>query len=366
MTNNKKIIYVAGARPNFVKLANVLKESKIKGISSLFVHTGQHYSKEMSDIFFEELNIDNPDINLGVGSNTHGRQTAEIMMKFEPILIKYKPEIVVVVGDVNSTLACSLVASKMNIKIAHIEAGLRSFDNYMPEEINRKLTDTISDFLFVSEESGIINLRKEGIEESKIYFVGNVMIDTLISNRDKINKSNILKRMSLIKNEYIVTTFHRPSNVDNKSSLKKIINILENFSANNKVIFPLHPRTLYSIEKYKLKKYIDRLSNVITINSLGYLDFMKLVSESKMVITDSGGIQEETTFLRIPCFTIRKNTERPSTVAIGTNHLVNADFESICKKYDKFVLNKSKYKCPDLWDGKSSKRIIEILYNNLS
>ncbi len=360
----KRVIYVAGARPNFVKISNILRESKNNNLPFLFVHTGQHYTKNMSGIFLEELKINKPDINLEVGSGSHAQQTANIMKAFEPVILNYKPDVVVVVGDINSTIACALVSSKLNVLVAHVEAGLRSFDRSMPEEINRILTDSISDFLFVSEQSGISNLKKEGADESKIHFVGNVMIDTLVYNRNKIRESNIIDKIGLVKNDYITATFHRSSNVDDFESLKKIIKVLEDISLNEKIVLPLHPRTMANIEKNNLKEKILKLSNLKLIDPLGYIDFIKLISKSKMVITDSGGIQEETTFLGVPCFTLRKNTERPITIQQGTNHLVIADSNVILEKYNNFKKHK-KFIIPKLWDENTAKRIIRILIERI-
>jgi UDP-N-acetylglucosamine 2-epimerase (non-hydrolysing) len=360
-----KIMYIVGARPNFIKIAGLLRESENnKEIEYVLVHTGQHYSQNMNDVFFDELCIPYPDFNLNIGSCSHAQQTAKIMESFEPILIQQNPDIVVVVGDVNSTLACSLVSSKLGIKVAHVESGLRSFDRSMPEEINRIVVDAISDIVFVSESSGMDNLRREGVCESKIHFVGNVMIDTLIFNKQKFMQSTVLDGLNLQNKKYIVVTCHRPSNVDNYSKLKEILLMIGELSEGFKIVLPVHPRFMNNIKKYKLENDLKSIGhNLLLLSPLGYMDFMKIISESKMVITDSGGVQEETTVLGIPCFTIRNNTERPATITTGTNHLVQVNFKEILEKYDKFMNKKGNNDIPYLWDGKTSKRIIDVLFN---
>ena len=360
-----KIMYIVGARPNFIKIAGLLREGKKrKGIRQILVHTGQHYDEKMNDVFFKDLCIPVPDFNLNVGSLSHAQQTAKIMELFEPVLLEINPDIVVVVGDVNSTVACSLVASKLGIKVAHVESGLRSFDRSMPEEINRMVTDTISDILFVSEPSGIENLSREGVDKNKIHFVGNVMIDSLLFYKQQFEKSKVLGDLKLRKKEYVVLTCHRPSNVDNYKSLKKIIEMIDAFPKDLPIVFPSHPRFLFNIKKHKLDKRLRKISNLLLLPPLGYIDFMKIVSESKMAITDSGGIQEETTFLGIPCFTIRKNTERPITVTMGTNHIVDIDFGEIWEKYEKLSNDQKSNKIPDLWDGETSKRILDVILSS--
>jgi len=348
-----KIINVVGARPNFMKIAPLIKEMDKYGdkIKYILLHTGQHYDKKMSDIFFKELEIQEPDINLGVNKGSQTEQIANIMVKFEEVCLKEKPDLIIVVGDVNSTLACGLVASRLGIKLAHVEAGLRSFDRAMPEEINRIIVDHLSDYLFITEQSGYYNLIKDGVEKNKIYFVGNLMIDTLIQCLNK--KTNILKKIKLEPKKYCVVTLHRPANVDDRKKLESIIKILKNF--NKQVVWPIHPRTKKNIEKFNLGGW---LKNFIILEPLGYLDFISLVSDSRFVFTDSGGIQEETTYLKIPCLTMRKNTERPVTISEGTNVLVNSEKEIV--ETLKF-LNKKKSSIPKYWDGKSAKRIVNIL-----
>lgn len=362
-----KIINVVGTRPNFIKIAPLIKEMRVhKNIKYLLVHTGQHYDTSMSNFFFEELQIPKPDANLGVGSDSDARQTAEIMLAFEKVLVKEKPDLVVVVGDVNSTLAAALTAKKCGIKVAHVEAGLRSFDAGMPEEINRIITDHLSDFLFTTEESGNRNLINEGIPKNKIFFVGNIMIDTLLSHKEKAKKSKILPKLKLAKNNYAVLTLHRPSNVDSKKPLQYLISIIEKIQQKIKIVFPVHPRTMKNIGKFKLKSRIKNMANLTTIDPLGYLDFLNLMSNSKFVITDSGGIQEETTILNVPCITLRNNTERPVTLNQGTNVVVSTDERKVVDACSR-ILNgcKIKGKIPELWDGRASKRIMYILQENL-
>lgn len=385
-----KIVSVVGARPNFMKIAPIAKaieEHNAGGnkpsIDSIIVHTGQHYDEKMSKLFFEELEIPRPDYNLEVGSGSHAYQTAEIMKRFEPILLKERPDYVLVVGDVNSTIACALVAKKMGIRIIHVEAGLRSFDMSMPEEINRILTDAISDLLFITEESAESNLLREGVAIEKIHFVGNVMIDTLLEHKKKAESSDILLRLGLIDSErkavkketipmreensrngikpYAVVTLHRPSNVDDLSELKKVLDALLEISKDLDVIFPAHPRTVNQIRK--LKSNFNQ--GLKLLEPLGYLDFLKLMSNARVVMTDSGGIQEETTVLGVPCVTLRENTERPVTIVEGTNRLVHTDGREIVSVVRK-VLNKgiSKGKIPKLWDGKAAQRIVEIICKN--
>lgn len=363
-----KIISVVGTRPNFVKISPLVKEmNKHPEIMHLLVHTGQHYNATMSNFFFDDLEIPKPDINLGVGSDSDARQTAKIMFAFEKILLKEKPDLAIVVGDVNSTFAAAVTAKKCGIKVAHVEAGLRSFDMTMPEEINRILTDHVSDFLFTTEESGNKNLINEGIGKDKIFFVGNVMIDTLLSHREKAKKSKkIMDKLKIKKNSYCILTLHRPSNVDKKDSLTCILDILNKIQQKIKIIFPIHPRTLKNIKKFGLNGRIKKLKNLILTEPLGYLDFLHMMNNSKFVITDSGGIQEETTILGVPCITLRDNTERPVTVEQGTNIIVSTDKNKIIKAAEK-TINGAKIngRVPKLWDGNASKRIVDILLGRL-
>ncbi len=362
---NNKILVIAGARPNFMKVAPLMREFK-RGrarFSVKLVHTGQHYDFKMSDVFFRDLGIPKPDIYLGVGSGSHAVQTAKLMTAFEKVLIQEKPDWIVVVGDVNSTLACSLVASKMGVKVAHVEAGLRSLDRTMPEEINRIVTDSLSDALFVSEPSGLVNLKKEGVSASKIFFVGNVMIDTLLYQMPRINKSPILKKLILKPKEYAVLTLHRPSNVDARHTLLEIHKILKETSSKIKVVYAIHPRTRKMISAHGLDKQFNGLKNVLLVEPLGYIDFIKLVKHSRFALTDSGGIQEETTVLKVPCLTMRENTERPVTITEGTNMLVGRSHSTIVKYTHQILAGKFKHgKTPRLWDGKTAKRIVETFY----
>ena len=330
------------------------------------VHTGQHYDEKMSDLFFRQLDIPKSDINLGCGGGSHAQQTAAIMMAFEPVVLEYKPDAVLVVGDVNSTIACGIVSVKLGVKLIHVEAGLRSGDRSMPEEINRILTDAISDILFCTEQSGVDNLRREGIDKAKMYLVGNVMIDSLILFSKKIEESKILNDLGLSPRKYAVITLHRPSNVDNLQNFSYIFNSLKIIQRDIPLVFPIHPRTRKSLVNMGLEELFKDMPNLLLIEPLGYLDFLKLVSQSQFVITDSGGLQEETTFLKIPCLTIRENTERPVTLEIGTNKLVGSDPTKIIEAYKK-IKNKEceESKIPPLWDGKTARRIVEILLSSL-
>jgi len=357
----KKIISVVGARPNFMKVAPIHREfSKFNSkISHLICHTGQHYDENMSKVFFNDLELPEPDFYLGVGSGTHAEQTAKIMIEFEKVIIMEKPDLVIVVGDVNSTIACSLTAAKLGVKVAHVEAGLRSFDKSMPEEINRKLTDSISDYLFVSERSGLINLKNEGISDDKIFFVGNVMIDSLINYLPKIEESDILDKLEVQNNKYLLVTLHRPSNVDELANLDSIVNLLNYFSEQYDVVFPIHPRTKDRIKNNGLTNSFNK--GIKIIEPIGYLNFIKLMKNSKLVITDSGGIQEETTYLGVQCATLRNNTERPITIEMGTNQLLGGDFDNTIHKINQILEREKNGSCPELWDGKSAERIVNIL-----
>ena len=359
-----RIMCVAGARPNFMKIAPIMNALKQEpGIEVMLVHTGQHYDEKMSQLFFDELNIDKPDINLNVGSGSHAVQTAMIMTRFEPVLLEWKPDYVLVVGDVNSTIACGLVAVKLGVKLIHVEAGLRSFDRTMPEEINRILTDSISDLLFVSEQSGIDNLHNEGIHPSKIHFVGNVMIDTLLANREKAIKSDILGRLGIERKKFSVVTLHRPANVDNKESMMEIFRAFEVLDNETTFVFPIHPRTRNNLENMNILRYFNKLRNVIFIDPLGYLDFLCLLIHANMIITDSGGIQEETTILNVPCMTLRENTERPVTITYGTNRLVHLNASDIIDNFHDIVQNgfTDHSRMPELWDGNAATRIAHII-----
>jgi len=362
-----KIINVVGARPNFMKIAPLMAAQKESGrIEPILVHTGQHYDERMSDLFFRQLGIPEPDVNLGVGSASHAVQTAEIMKAFEPVVLERKPDAVLVVGDVNSTIACGLVAVKLGVKLIHVEAGLRSFDRSMPEEINRILTDAISDLLFCTEKSGVENLRREGIPDDKIFLVGNVMIDSLMANKEKAEKSRILDELNIKPNSYAVLTLHRPSNVDNPVVFGRILDAIEVIQSDMPVIFPIHPRTQKNIAGSELARKIDSMRSLRLTEPLGYLDFLKLMSNARLVLTDSGGIQEETTILKVPCITLRENTERPITVEAGSNILAGTTTDKIIAAYRKTIGNSNReIKTPPLWDGHAAERIVKVLLEKL-
>ena len=357
-----KIACVCGARPNFMKIAPLVEALDRSGqVQRLLVHTGQHYDERMSKLFFGDLGIPAPDINLEVGSGSHAVQTGEIMRRFEPVCLDHRPDWVVVVGDVNSTIACALVACKVGIKVAHVEAGLRSFDRTMPEEINRLLTDAISDLLFVSEASGLENLKHEGVADEKVHFVGNVMIDTLMKNRRRADQSLILQELKLAPKRYAVVTLHRPSNVDDPGTLGSILDAFEEIATRLTIVFPMHPRTRKNLSAMGLEGRVAGIKGLLTPEPLGYLDFLKLMADSALVMTDSGGIQEETTILGVPCMTLRENTERPVTITHGTNILARPRASDILRAYaDRMSLPPGNSKRPDLWDGRAAERIAGI------
>lgn len=385
-----KIISVVGARPNFMKIAPIWHEMKKHpdNFEPIILHTGQHYDENMSDSIFDDLELSSPDIYLDVGSDSHAKQTAKIMVRFEDVCVKERPDIVLVVGDVNSTLACSIVAAKLCIPVAHVEAGLRSFDRSMPEEINRIVTDSLSDFLFTTCEDANENLRREGIPKNKIYFVGNVMIDTLVSYREKAKRSRILEKLGL-KNSlrssinhseirpYALLTLHRPNNVDNIDVFKNIIEALQEVSRKIPIMIPAHPRTQKQIKSFGYEKYFNFIDlnkanstspedSINLFHPLRYLAFLNLMANSRFVLTDSGGIQEETTILGIPCLTLRENTERPITITEGTNVLVGTNKEKIVSESLNILNGGGKPgKIPKLWDGKASERVITILKQKL-
>ncbi|MCF7913468.1 MAG: UDP-N-acetylglucosamine 2-epimerase (non-hydrolyzing) [Candidatus Cloacimonetes bacterium] len=357
-----KIHLIVGARPNFMKMAPLYKEfcKYPEKFSAKLIHTGQHYDERMSKFFFDDLQMPKPDEYLEVGSGTHGRQTAKIMERYEVVLQKDKPDLVIVAGDVNSTSACAIDAVKMHIPVAHLEAGLRSFARTMPEEINRILTDAISDYLLTPSLDGNKNLIEEGVPEAKIFFVGNIMIDSLLQYRSRAAKSDILQRLK-IKEEYALITLHRPSNVDNKKGLLIILNAFENISGSIKLIFPIHPRTRKQIRKFGLDEKVKSMQNLILSESVGYYDFLKLQMEAKFIMTDSGGIQEESTFFGIPCLTLRPNTERPITISQGTNKLVKLNTQDIIKEAQNILSGNIKAgTIPKYWDGKTAERIVKI------
>ena len=358
-----KIMLIAGARPNFMKIAPIARSfNKTNEIEYKILHTGQHYDQNMSDIFFEELGIRNPDYHLGAGGGTHSQQTAKIMVEFESICEKDRPDLVVVVGDVNSTLACSIVAKKMHIKVAHVEAGLRSFDLTMPEEINRMVTDSISDLFFVTEEQGMVNLKKEGKPNSALHFVGHVMIDNLYYQLSKLKKMppETFKTTEYKQQhtKYGVVTLHRPSNVDDKKTLEAVIDSLSSISRTLPLIFPIHPRTRKNLETFGIKP----AETVTLTDPLSYMEFLNLWKDSVVALTDSGGLQEETTALGIPCLTLRENTERPITVTQGTNELVGTSKKKLMVNFEKIMAGNWKTgRKPDLWDGRAAERITDII-----
>lgn len=360
-----KLLLIAGARPNFVKIAPLIHEldRSRKGVEWQLVHTGQHYDYEMSKVFFQDLDIPEPHFFLNAGSGSHAEQTAKIMVKFEKVCLQERPDIIAVVGDVNSTLACSVTAKKLGIKVAHVEAGLRSGDMTMPEEVNRIVTDAISDYLFVSERSGVENLKREGKEIGKIYFTGNVMIDTLYYCLEKLKAKKPKRHHD---GRYAVLTLHRPANVDEKGKLKDIIGALRKISKDMEIYFPVHPRTRKNLARFGFRDMLND-SHIKLLPPLSYIDFLALWKDASLVLTDSGGIQEETTVLGIPCFTIRDNTERPITVEEGTNVLVGTTRKGILKAYGELRKgNEKKGKVPELWDGKTAERIINILHKKMN
>ena len=399
---HRKWILVAAARPNFMKIAPLIRAIHAHNglnegdIYPLLVHTGQHYDVNMSDAFFSDLRLPEPDVHLGVGSGGHGEQTGKVLIEFEKVLLKEQPDLVIVVGDVNSTLACTLAAAKLHIPVAHVEAGLRSFDRNMPEEINRLVTDALSDYLFTPSPDGDENLLREGIPKEKIFLVGDIMVDSLLFNLENAKKTDILERLSLKSNKesplltsdlrpptsfmpYALLTLHRPSNVDSKTSLGRIIQSLLEVASNIPILFPIHPRTRKQVKLFGMESafefhaspdlspedYYEDMTlkkKIHCFEPLGYLDFLNLMAHAKIVLTDSGGIQEETTVLNIPCITLRDTTERPITLTEGTNVLVHDDPEKIVVEVTKILEGKAREgTCPSIWDGHTAERIIEVL-----
>lgn len=378
--SRKKIISVVGARPNFMKLAPIEREfRKYKHqFTHKIVHTGQHYDYRLSQVFFKDLDMPKPDIYLGIGSGSHAEQTARTMHEFEKVVLKEKPDLVIVFGDVNSTLACAVVCSKIHhnnetIPVAHVEAGLRSFDKTMPEEINRIVTDLLSKFLFITEKAGVENLINEGITKNKIFLTGDTMVDSLVYYKSKFNKSSILKKLNLKQKEYLLSTIHRPVNVDKKENLKKIISIFKKVSERTlrynpgfKIVLPIHPRTLKMVNHFGLMNSFKEINNLELIEPAGYTDFIKLLTDAKLVMTDSGGIQEEATFLKIPCLTLRDSFERPETLEIGSNTLCRLNENLVLKKITEIFEGKyKKIQIPRLMDGKASKRIVNIIKSRI-
>ncbi len=356
------ILHVVGARPNFMKIAPIMaamaQQPAIR--KQILVHTGQHYDENMSRVFFEDLQLPQPDVYLGVGSGSHAQQTARVMMAFEPVLLEHNPDWVVVVGDVNSTLACALVAAKLGIRVAHVEAGLRSFDWTMPEEINRVLTDRLSDMLFTTEPSGTENLRREGIPKEKIHFVGNVMIDTLVRLLPVAKERWPHLQAALGLERYVLVTLHRPANVDDRCQLREILDGLGDIAGHIPVIFPLHPRTR---ERMHAWQYVSTPSGLLLLEPLGYLDFLALMQRAEMIITDSGGIQEEATYLQVPCLTVRPNTERPITLEMGTNRLVEGERGALVAAARSVLEGhgRGQAQLPVYWEGQAAPRIVSAL-----
>jgi len=365
-----KILLVAGARPNFVKIAPILKEMKRhQSLQPILVHTGQHYDEALSKSFFSDLDIQAPDVNLEVGSGSHAVQTAEVLRRIEPVLERVRPDLVLVVGDVNSTLAAALAAVKLGIRVGHVEAGLRSNDRTMPEEINRLLVDTISDLLFVTEESGQRNLLREGISRGKIHLVGNVMIDALESCREQWERSDIRQRLGLRSgSDYALLTLHRPSNVDSEGALTRLLHPLSVLARELPIILPVHPRVRQHLEHRRDLVWRKTgatgdlpSSGIICVEPLGYLDCLALMSGARVVLTDSGGIQEETTILKVPCLTLRDTTERPVTVSHGTNRVIGTNPDRIVREGLRALSNPPARQSPPLWDGRAATRIVKVL-----
>jgi UDP-N-acetylglucosamine 2-epimerase (non-hydrolysing) len=362
-----KIISVVGTRPNFIKVAPLCRAFATYSdrIESLLCHTGQHSDATMSDVFFQELGMPAPDFFLGINNGSHAEITGRIMIEFEKILVKEQPDLVLVVGDVNSTMACALAAVKLGIRVVHVESGLRSGDRSMPEEINRIVTDSISDYLFITEKSGTENLEREGVAKSKVFFTGNVMIDTLVYLDNKIASADVLNRLGLHAGQYILVTFHRPSNVDERSNLEALVQFLNGISGRMPVIFPIHPRTRRNLKEFGLTETLA--PGVMLLDPLGYIDFQALTRFAKVVVTDSGGIQEETTFLGVQCLTVRDNTERPVTMELGTNQLCGTNLAVVTEKVAEILAgNEKRGTIPPLWDGKAAERIAAVLVNELA
>ena len=355
---------MAGARPNFMKIAPVLNELKKYPalFDPVFVHTGQHYDDRMSRVFLEELALPLPDVDLGVGSGTHAVQTSRVMTAFEKTVLKRKPELVLVVGDVNSTLACALVAAKLHIPVAHVEAGLRSNDRSMPEEINRILTDQISDILFTTCRDGDMNLKKEGIPPDKIHLVGNTMIQSLLQVQPGLEKRSIHRDLNVTKKEYILVTLHRPSNVDHEATFRSILGALRHLQTRATILFPAHPRTQKQIHAFGFGSQVENNGRFRILDALGYMDFLALQKYAGLVLTDSGGVQEETTFFGVPCLTLRENTERPVTITQGTNILVGTDPAAIIRESERVLDGRMKKgSIPRYWDDRVAGRMADVL-----
>ena len=362
------ILSVVGARPNFIKLAPIARAlaASPRTFRSTIVHTGQHYDPLMSDVFFDQLGIPRPDVNLNVGSGGHAQQTAAVMAAFEPVVLELKPDAVLVVGDVNSTLACALVATKLGVTVVHVEAGLRSFDRAMPEEINRVLTDQISDLLFTTERAAADNLRREGIAAERIHFVGNVMIDTLLAHRARARALDVHLAHGLAAGAYALLTLHRPSNVDDPRAFERLMSALARIADDVTLVFPVHPRTRAKVHASPLAQRMVDTGRLRLLEPQGYLEFMGLLDASRVVLTDSGGIQEESTILGVPCLTLRESTERPVTVTHGTNQIVGTDPAAIVAAWECLKQAPPPARTPELWDGRAAQRIVDVLRASLA
>lgn len=363
MSRPFRILLVVGARPNFMKIAPIVRElGRFPGIfASTLVHTGQHYDAAMSEVFFEELGLPRPDVDLGVGSGSHAQQTAAIMAAFEPVVLDISPDMVLVVGDVNSTIACALVAAKLGVRVAHVEAGLRSFDREMPEEINRVLTDQISDLLFITEASAEQNLLREGVPQDRIHFSGNVMIDTLLAHSAEARRRGVPARLGVLPKAYGVLTLHRPSNVDQGGTFERLMGPISQIASELPILFPVHPRTRPALERSPAAARLIAAGQLRLLDPLGYLDFLGLMADSAVVLTDSGGIQEETTVLGVRCLTLRETTERPVTMTDGTNTLVGTDPVKILAAWRSPRSASEAARRPPHWDGRAAERIVAVL-----
>ena len=362
-----ELLVVVGARPNFMKAASVLTAARAGGLTTRLVHTGQHYDRELSDVFFDELGLDEPDMSLGVGSGSHATQTARIMLAFEQELDRSRPGVVVVVGDVNSTLACALVAIKERVPVAHVEAGLRCYDPWMPEEINRRLTDHLSTYLFTTSRDANENLAREGIPAHQTHFVGNTMIDTLLRFRDSARRRRAPEQFGVVAGGYVVLTLHRPDNVDELAQLEIIVETISTIARDLPVVFPVHPRTLAQVAGTALGQRLEADSGILVTQPLGYLDFVGLLDGARLVLTDSGGIQEETTVLGVPCLTLRQSTERPVTVESGTNRVVGTDPDTVlAAARAALATSQAEPRVPELWDGHAGERIVAVLQRDAS
>ncbi len=361
----KRAILVGAARPNFMKIAPILRALEDRGVEVILVHTGQHYDDALSGRFFRELQLRSPDYQLEVGSGSHALQTARVMERFEPVVAETSPDSVIVVGDVNSTLGCALVAAKLTVPVAHVEAGLRSHDWSMPEEVNRICTDTLSDWLLTPSEDASRNLIEEGFGAERIFLVGNVMVDTLLANRARVDVPDILKGFGL-EPGFALLTLHRPSNVDDAEVLARIISVIEHVQSERTVVFPAHPRTAKNLERFGFQPRLDAMHGLRVLPPVSYFEMIAFLESADVVLTDSGGIQEETTVLGTPCLTRRENTERPITVQSGTNQVVGTEPSTVLEAYERIFSGEFVLRRPDLWDGKAADRIAEVLISTPS